>query len=329
MEQRKVCNLKNEKVKCQALEAPEVPDGLFKLHSLMAFIGCRGSGKTNAAVLLARRYIDDGVFNRIFIISPTYESNPQFETLEPAEEDVYSSIDNAVSDLNEILDKVRNDAEDHQRREKYKEAYAKWKRRKATFEEIALLEANDFAKPPNIPKPCPLLIIDDMSQTPLYQPSQKNGFINLCLRHRHLHKVGITIFMLVQNFKMGIPKCLRQNVQQYFIWPTHDYSQLEAMYEEFANLCTWEQFMEVYREATKEPHSFLTIDLNPINPEERFRRNFDTALVVPVSTSTFRKKREKEFHTNESNPGSDRSVRSRGDVEGKSVQEGETKSVHK
>lgn len=320
MQQRKIFDLKNEKVQCAMLETPDVPDGLFKLHSLMAFIGCRGSGKTNASVLLARRYIDEGVFNRVFIISPTYESNPQFETLDPAPEDVYSSISNAVQDLDEILEKVKNDAEDHQRRERYKEAFRRWRKSKATFDDITLLEANDFAKPPNIPKPCPLLIIDDMSQTPLYQPSQKNGFINLCLRHRHLHKVGITIFMLVQNFKMGIPKCLRQNVQQYFIWPTHDYSQLEAMYEEFANICTWEQFMEVYREATKEPKSFLTIDLNPETPDERFRKNFDIALVVPVVQSEIRKKRSKEGN-HESASGSDRSVRSRGDVEGEGVRE--------
>ena len=51
-------DLKNDKVPVELLPVPAVPDGLFKLHTLAAFIGCRGSGKTNACVLLAQRYFD-------------------------------------------------------------------------------------------------------------------------------------------------------------------------------------------------------------------------------------------------------------------------------
>jgi hypothetical protein len=287
------CDLKNEKVDVTLLPVPEIPDGLFKLHTLAAFIGCRGSGKTNACVLLSKRYLDEGVFNRVFIISPTYESNPQFEALRADPGDIYQSIEGAVDDLKDILSKVEADVADHEKREQYRECYRRWKSGKASMRDINLLEANDFQPPPNIPKPCPLLIIDDMSHSPLYQPSRHNPFINLCLRHRHLHRVGITIYMLVQTFTSGIPKCLRQNVQQYFIWPTHDMSQLEAMYHEFANLCTFDQFLAVFREATKEKHSFLTIDLNPSDESQRFRQNFDTALVVPHYEPSLKKRKRK------------------------------------
>jgi hypothetical protein len=287
------CDLKNEKVNVTLLPVPEVPDGLFKLHTLAAFIGCRGSGKTNACVLLSKRYLDEGVFNRVFIISPTYESNPQFEALRADPGDIYESIEGAVDDLKDILSKVEQDVADHEKREEYKAAYQRWKAGSASMRDINLLEANDFEKPPNIPKPCPLLIIDDMSHSPLYQPSRHNPFINLCLRHRHLHRVGITIYMLVQTFTTGIPKCLRQNVQQYFIWPTHDMTQLEAMYHEFANICSYEQFLTVFREATKEKHSFLTIDLNPSDDTQRFRQNFDTALVIPSAEPSLNKRKRK------------------------------------
>ena len=100
--------------------------------------------------------------------------------------------------------------------------------------------------------------------------------------------------MLVQNYKTGIPKCLRQNVQQYFIWSTHDMSQLESMYEEFANICTLDQFLAVFREATKEKHDFLSIDLNAKDESQRFRKNFDTALVIPPKVETSLKKRKVE-----------------------------------
>lgn len=284
-------DLKNDKVPVELLPVPAVPDGLFKLHTLAAFIGCRGSGKTNACVLLAQRYFDEGVFNRVFVISPTYESNPQFEALKPDPMDVYKSITNAISDLDDILVKVKQDVEDHEKREEYKAVFHRWIRKKATMRDMNILEINEFKKPVNIPKPCPLLIIDDMSHSPLYQPSKKNPFINLCLRHRHLHRVGITIYMLVQNFMSGIPKCLRQNVQQYYLWPTHDMTQLESMYHEFANICTYDQFLEVFREATNTPHSFLTIDLNASDESQRFRKNFDTALVLPKLSLNKRKRK--------------------------------------
>jgi hypothetical protein len=65
------------------------------------------------------------------------------------------------------------------------------------------------------------------------------------------------------------------------------------MYHEFANVCSYEQFLAVFKAATSEPHSFLTIDLNPTNEMQRFRRNFDTALVLPPKSDTSLNKSKK------------------------------------
>lgn len=162
--------------------------------------------------------------------------------------------------------------------------FRKWRRFLAGGKALSLPEYNiveryDFKEPEEIPRPSPLLIIDDMSHSPLYTPSKRNGFINLCLRHRHLFQVGLSIFMLVQNYKTGVPKCLRQNIQQFFLWPTHDMTQLESMYEEFANLCTKEDFIEMFKRATTGKHNFMTIDLNARDPLLRFRKNFDEILL--------------------------------------------------
>ena len=56
-------------------------------------------------------------------------------------------------------------------------------------------------------------------------------------------------------------------------------SQLESMYDEFANLCTKEDFMDMYVRATKTPHSFMTVDMNASDPLLRFRKCFDTILL--------------------------------------------------
>jgi hypothetical protein len=114
--------------------------------------------------------------------------------------------------------------------------------------------------------------------------------------------------MLVQTFKTGIPKCLRQNIQQFFLWPTHDMSQLESMYDEFANLCTKEDFLDMFVRATRNPHDFMTVDMNASEPLLRFRKCFDMMLLpnhllseeelhetaAEVKTDTKEKKRKRD-----------------------------------
>jgi len=277
--------IKNEGLKYKKLPCPETSDSLFKLHTLAAFIGPRGSGKTNAVVLLARRYLDDGSINRVFIISPTYDSNRIFELLRPDPGDIYKNMHSCLQDIQTIISQVKQMVKEYEETQVYNKIHDKWARfqrgrgPELTMIEFNTLEKNGFRRAPELPRPAPLLIIDDMSHSDLYTPSKKNSFINLCLRHRHLFKVGLSIFMLVQTFKTGIPKCLRQNIQQFFLWPTHDMSQLESMYDEFANLCTKEDFMDMYKRACANAHDFMTVDMNADNPLLRFRKCFDTILL--------------------------------------------------
>jgi hypothetical protein len=275
--------LKNGPVKCKKLKTPHSPPQLFKLHTLAAFIGMRGSGKTHAMVNLAKKYLDEGSFTRVFIISPTYESNPIFHVLHADEKDVYTSLRRSIPDVEDILEKCTNDSEEYDDYLIYMKAYSRWQLGKQlTLDQKIMLDNNNYTRPPEVPRPSPLLIIDDMSHSDIYSTSRQNPFINLCLRHRHInHGKGITIFLAAQTFTSGIPLALRQNVQQYFIWPTRDQSQLDTIYTEVANLVDKEHFKELYTRATKDPHSFLTIDNNPPHRSLQFRRNFDTFLKIP------------------------------------------------
>lgn len=278
-------SIKNEGLKYKSLPTPDVSDGLFRLHTLAAFIGPRGSGKTNAVVLLARRYLDDKSINRVFIISPTYDSNRIFDLLQPKPEDVFKDMHQCLADLQTIIGRVQEMVTEYNEYEYIHKIFVRWRRflagkgKALPLNLYNVLENMGFKEPDPVPRPSPLLIIDDMSHSPLYTPSKKNGFINLCLRHRHLFQVGLSIFMLVQNFKTGIPKCLRQNIQQFFLWPTHDMTQLESMYEEFANMCTKEDFFDMFKRATAGKHNFMTIDMNAREPLLRFRKNFDEILL--------------------------------------------------
>lgn len=268
-------------MKHKKLRQPYTPDELFKLHTLAAFIGHRGSGKTHAIVNLAKRYLDNGSFNRVFVISPTYHSNPVFHVLDADPDDVYTDHANSIGAIQDILAKTKKDSDEYDDYDFYMKTLKKWKSGKSlSMKEHTLLDNNNFETPPEkIPPPSPLLIIDDMSHSDIYSTSRQNPFINLCLRHRHINGgKGISIYMAAQTFKTGIPLALRQNIQQFFIWPTHDANQLEAMYHEVANLVDADTFHELYERATREPHSFLTIDTNNTDRSKQFRRNFDTFL---------------------------------------------------
>lgn len=278
-------SLPNRAIPVRKVPTPEFPPQLFRLHTLAAFFGPRGSGKTNGAVLLAQKYLEYGSFTRVFIISPTYESNPCFEVLNADPEDVYTDLGTILTSINDIVKKIEVEAEEYRNEMEYHDMFYRWNAGKdITGAEEIRLQREAYREPTPMLKPYPLVIIDDCSHSQIYSTSRSNPFINLCLRHRHVggEGFGCSIFMLVQNFKTGVPKPIRQNLQQFFIWRTADRSQLEAMWEEFANLIDLNNFVRVYHSATdRDRHDFLTVDMNPTSDLiGNFRRNFDTALFI-------------------------------------------------
>jgi hypothetical protein len=84
--------LKNARVPAKPKITPLHPPHLFPLHTLAAFIGARGSGKANAAILLAHEYVKAGSFNRVFIISPTFDSNAAFHVLPVEKKDIIETL---------------------------------------------------------------------------------------------------------------------------------------------------------------------------------------------------------------------------------------------
>lgn len=281
---------KNEAIPVRKVITPPYPQELFKLHTLAAFFGPRGSGKTNGAVLLAKKYLDYGSFTRVYVISPTYESNPVFEVLEADPQDVYTDLGAILASITDIVQKIEMEAEMYKQEVAYAELWIKWvKNKQLDPDDVLTLAKQDYREPNIPPRPFPLIIIDDCSHSQIYSTSRSNPFINLCLRHRHIggEGFGCTIFMLVQNFKTGVPKPIRQNLQQFFIWRTADRSQLEAMWEEFANLTDLHSFSALYHSAVdNDKHNFLTVDMNPISEElGHFRRNFDVILTMDKALS--------------------------------------------
>jgi len=273
--------LDNKPLKVPKKRVPIVPPDLPSLHSLMGFIGQIGSGKTHTLVRLVRAYQNARSINRVYIICPSYESNEDvYKLLNPDPQDVYTSMD-AITSLKDVLRKAVLAAEQYKEYEVYYKLYQKYARgTPLTIHEKTMLENNHYVKPPLIPFPSPVLILDDLSHTNIYQHTNDNPFTNLCLRQRHFQKLGLSIFMAVQTFTNGIPKSIRQNVRQYFFWKTKDGTQIEQIWKEVANLATKEEFFHLFYFATKKKNDFLLIDHNPQHHLLTFRKNFDTVLNI-------------------------------------------------
>jgi hypothetical protein len=71
--------------------------------------------KTYAAILLAHEYVKHGSFNRVFIISPTYDSKAAFHVLPVESCDVYKDASNTQHALRDILSWIDQDAGQYKR----------------------------------------------------------------------------------------------------------------------------------------------------------------------------------------------------------------------
>lgn len=275
----KVPDLDRELKRLNRVPPPEF--SLLEMHSIVAFIGRRGSGKTYAAIQLAMMMKREGAINRVYVISPTVNSNHIFELLELKDEDKYHEPNESYAALDDIVSKIQQDVDDWQKEMVYAMAYSAWKANEKDVDvrQRELLEREDYRKPdPESKRPNVLLILDDMSHSQLFSSSRVNPFVSFLLRHRHICEIGVTVFLALQNFK-GLSRSLRLNTCQFAIWRTADVTELKALYDEIASVCSWQDFLALFQYATEEPHSFLFVNLNAgSDPRDIFKKNFDTPI---------------------------------------------------
>jgi hypothetical protein len=350
--------LPNIEVKHEKTEPVPWDPALFKLHTLAAFVGSRGKGKTNAATNLILRQVRDGYFTRVFIISPTYDSNEVLHQIPVRPSDIYRDYTNAGAAITDITRKAVQDINLYKNRliySKHYHAFKVAKERGERYDDLSLkdrkymeemqnkiakvymnlqfrMEYNPdkispadsfmaehaefpspydigddtnedesewprFIPPYHMKHPVPCIFIDDMSHSDIYGTGRSNPLVNLSLRHRHLGGpgFGITIYFAVQTFKTGVPKALRTNCQQFFIFQGSDVSVMESMYEEFAGLCDEETFYNLYDRAVGEDpqsHDFLTVDKNASDVSMIFRKNFDIILHAPHRARQWKKQKK-------------------------------------
>lgn len=277
-----------------------VPDELPPLPGLFGFFGVRGSGKTTAAQSLLRKYKAAGLMHRLFLITPTYESNRfLFDGLLQDTGDVFESTTQAS--LDEVINRVHAEAEEwriyksnkklwHEFQLQKKE-YVRGKRKEIDPElvgEVMQAGLGDLDTFPDYKygdcdHPCMWLVLDDIQSSSLLNQSTKvpGNLANLCIKHRHIAgRFGVNIIMCFQNWKMqvgALSRALRANLTACALFGYRDKKIVDSIYEEVSQEVSLEVFQQCYDYATQpNKWDFLFVEFGS---DVRLRKNLDELII--------------------------------------------------
>ena len=113
-------------------------------------------------------------------------------------------------------------------------------------------------------------MIADIMTSKKFQSLMKGLFIR-CI------KLNISLAFITQSY-FSVPKDVRLILTHYFIMKINNKRELQNIANNHSADIDYKDFMKIYRECTKEPYNFLTIDTTlPSSNPLRFRKNlFDT-----------------------------------------------------
>ena len=86
-------------------------------------------------------------------------------------------------------------------------------------------------------------------------------------------KLNISLVFITQSY-FSVPKDVRLNTTHYFIMKINNRIELKNIVTDHSADIDYQDFKKIYRECTKEPFNFLTIDTPlPTSDPLRFRKN--------------------------------------------------------
>ena len=264
----------------------DTPDHIPKLHTLMILNGRRNAGKTTAITNYLHILKKNKLIDRILVVTPTYESNRKnWESLNIDRNDV---IEPSKDSIKKILDIIKSESEEWDAHLDNKKKFAQLVNTNTPFHLLPtilvqmLLESGgkeptwkyETEVPPRL-----FLVLDDCLGWDIYKPSA--GLTKFVQSHRHHHKIGISVAMLVQTYctkEAGVARPIRENATLLCLWKVKDQNQLKRIHDEIGNDVPLEKFDQMLQYATDKPFGFLTIDFCPKKPEWAFRSQFNEYL---------------------------------------------------
>ena len=91
-------------------------------------------------------------------------------------------------------------------------------------------------------------------------------------------KLNISLVFIIQSY-FSVPKDVRLNSTHYLIMKINNRKELQNIVINHSADIDYRDFMKIYRECTKEPFNFLTIDITlPASNPLRFRKHLFESL---------------------------------------------------
>ena len=89
--------------------------------------------------------------------------------------------------------------------------------------------------------------------------------------------MNLSLFFITQSY-FSVTKEVRLNSTHYLIMKVHNRKELQQIAIDHSADIDYKDFLKIYRNCTKEPYSFLTIDTTlPADDPMRFRKNFSNS----------------------------------------------------
>ena len=217
-----------------------IPDHMPKLPFRMLCIACSQSGKTQTVGALLRQ--DEFQYNKIFK-GNIFLMSSTARLDDPSFDQVNLKKENVFDHYDEgVIAEIIADQE-------------------------AIIKERKKEGAPHI-----LLIIDDLlCELP---QSRQSSLINLFLSGRHRK---ISVIICSQIFRGCIPKGVRLNTTSMLIWRCNN-KEMAAIAEE--QQIDSDNFIPMLEYATAEPYSFLYINNQKSNVNERYYKNFEEQLSI-------------------------------------------------
>ena len=120
-----------------------------------------------------------------------------------------------------------------------------------------------------------LIVFDDMIADIMKNKKFKAIIKELFIR---CIKLNISLVFITQSY-FPVPKDVRLNSTHYLIMKTNNKRELQNIAINHSADIDYQDFIKIYRECTKEPYNFLTIDTTlPASNPLRFRKNLFESL---------------------------------------------------
>ena len=114
-----------------------------------------------------------------------------------------------------------------------------------------------------------LIVFDDMIADIMGNKKFRAIIKELFIRYR---KLNISLVFITQSY-FYVPKDVRLNTTHYFIMKINNKKELQNIAINLSADIDYQDFKKIYRECTKEPFNFLTVDTTlPANDPLRFRK---------------------------------------------------------